>query len=118
MKNTKSSDKNKKQERLLNLIAKTVNEVDGVSCLASYRNENWAKPFIKPSNVRNCIKLFQETEQEGFILDIYINIKNEYKIPDIAWDIQTKVKSKLKSLDLNVKNINVHIQGIDFIKIG
>jgi uncharacterized alkaline shock family protein YloU len=53
----------------------------------------------------------------NILLEVYIEVDYGVKIPDIAWEIQDKVKKELESMTgLKVTTINVHIQGINFEK--
>lgn len=48
-------------------------------------------------------------------LDIYIVVNYGVKIPDIAWEIQDKVKKELENMTgMTVTTVNVHIQGINY----
>ena len=48
-------------------------------------------------------------------VDTYISVQYGLRIPDIAWDVQEKVKEKLESFTgYNVKTVNVNVQGIHF----
>jgi len=50
-------------------------------------------------------------------INLYIIIKYGVRIPDIAWDIQSRVKEGLiKKLGIEVNEIDIHIQGIQFPK--
>jgi len=51
------------------------------------------------------------------LINLYIIIKYGVRIPDIAWDIQSRVKEGLiKKLGIEVNEIDIHIQGIQFPK--
>ena len=48
-------------------------------------------------------------------LDVYIIVNYGVKIPDIAWEIQDKVKKELENMTgMTVVTVNVHIQGINY----
>jgi len=48
-------------------------------------------------------------------VDTYISVQYGLRIPDVAWDVQEKVKEKLESFTgYSVKFINVNVQGIHF----
>ncbi len=50
-------------------------------------------------------------------INLYVIIKYGVRIPDIAWDIQSRIKKDLaKKLDSDIDEINVHVQGIQFPK--
>jgi len=51
------------------------------------------------------------------LIKLNIIIKYGVRIPDIAWDIQSRVKKGLtKKLDIETNEIDIHIQGIQFPK--
>ena len=51
------------------------------------------------------------------LINLYIIIKYGVRMPDIAWDIQNRVKEGLmKKLGINIDKIDIHIQGIQFPK--
>lgn len=50
-------------------------------------------------------------------IDIYLIVEYGVKIPDIAWDVQDKVKKTVEEMTgMNVSAVNIHIQGINFSK--
>jgi len=51
------------------------------------------------------------------LIKLNIIIKYGVRIPDIAWDIQSRVKKGLtKKLSIETNEIDIHIQGIQFPK--
>lgn len=47
------------------------------------------------------------------IIDIYIFAKYRKKIPGLAWEIQTKIREKVKSITgVEVEEINIHVKGV------
>ena len=51
------------------------------------------------------------------LINLYIIIKYGVRIPDIAWDIQSRVKEGLmKKLGTEINEIDIHVQGIQFPK--
>ena len=51
------------------------------------------------------------------LINLYIVIKYGVRIPDIAWDIQSRVKEGLRGkLGTDINEINIHVQGIQFPK--
>lgn len=51
------------------------------------------------------------------LINLYIIIKYGVRIPDIAWDIQSRVKEGImKKLGIDVNEIDIHVQGIQFPK--
>ena len=48
-------------------------------------------------------------------VDAYISVQYGLRIPDVAWDVQEKVKEKLEAFTgYSVKSVNVNVQGIHF----
>jgi uncharacterized alkaline shock family protein YloU len=53
--------------------------------------------------------------EEGLMLDLYITVEYGVKIPEIAWNIQERVKKDVESvIDQPVKKVNIHVQGVHF----
>jgi len=51
------------------------------------------------------------------LINLYIIIKYGVRIPDIAWDIQTRIKEDIKNkLGINIDEIDIHVEGILFPK--
>ncbi|MDD5014158.1 MAG: Asp23/Gls24 family envelope stress response protein [Atribacterota bacterium] len=51
------------------------------------------------------------------LINLYIIIKYGVRIPDIAWEIQSRIKENImEKLAINVNKIDIHIQGIQFPK--
>jgi len=51
------------------------------------------------------------------LINLYIIIKYGVRIPDIAWDIQSRVKEGLmEKLGADINEIDIHVQGIQFPK--
>jgi uncharacterized alkaline shock family protein YloU len=51
------------------------------------------------------------------LINLYIIIKYGVRIPNIAWDIQNRIKESIKNkLGININEIDIHIEGIQFPK--
>jgi len=51
------------------------------------------------------------------LINLYIIIKYGVRIPDIAWDIQNRIKESIKNkLGININEIDIHVEGIQFPK--
>ena len=51
------------------------------------------------------------------LINFYIITKYGVRIPDIAWDIQSRAKEGLKKkLGIEINEIDIHVQGIQFPK--
>lgn len=51
------------------------------------------------------------------VIDIFINVEYGCRIPDIAWEVQNKVKTAVENMTgLNVVTVNIHVQGVNLPK--
>ena len=58
-----------------------------------------------------------EVGEKEAAIDLYIIVEYGARIPEVAWDIQDKVKSTVQDMTgLNVVEVNIHIQGVNFDK--
>jgi uncharacterized alkaline shock family protein YloU len=56
-----------------------------------------------------------EINNNKIIINLFIIIKYGVRIPDIAWDIQNRIKKEIiKKLGTDVQEINIRVQGIQF----
>ncbi|WP_026475872.1 Asp23/Gls24 family envelope stress response protein [Alkaliphilus transvaalensis] len=54
---------------------------------------------------------------KGGFVDLYLIVEYGTKIPDVAWEIQDKVKRSIETMtNLKVIEVNIHIQGVHFPK--
>lgn len=96
---------NTENEEKLGLV-KISEDVVSLCILDSARNIEGFHGFV-----RKGIRINQT--EEGILLDLYITVNYGVKIPEIAWNIQEKVKADIeKTLDQPVKKINIHVQGV------
>lgn len=50
-------------------------------------------------------------------IDLYIIVKYSVRIPELAWEVQENVKNSVETMTgLNVKKVNIHIEGVSFEK--
>jgi len=72
-------------------------------------NENETEKAVRSIKV--------EIKDNKPLVNLYIIIKYGVRIPDIAWDIQSRVKENLmKKLNIDINEIDIHVQGIQFPK--
>lgn len=58
-----------------------------------------------------------EVGEKEAAVDLYIIVEYGCRIPDVAWEIQEKVKKAVETMSgLNVVEVNIHIQGVNFEK--
>jgi len=82
-------------------------EVDGVDSMAgNITNEIVGKLGIKNSS--KGVKI--EIDGEEVYVDLYINIKYGFKIPEVTSQIQDKVKNSIENMTgLKVVAVNIHV---------
>jgi len=55
-----------------------------------------------------------EAGEKEAAIDLYIIVEYGFRIPDVAWSIQEKVKKVVENMTgLNVIEVNIHIQGVN-----
>ena len=89
-----------------------VAEVPGVASMAGGSAGGISEVFSGKKNLAKGIKV----EVEGKKAKIDVNIIVEYgsRIPDVAYEIQTRAKKAVESMTgLQVEEVNVHVQGVD-----
>lgn len=58
-----------------------------------------------------------EVGEKEAAIDLYIIVEFGARIPEVAWDIQDKVKSAVQTMTgLSVIEVNIHVQGVNFDK--
>lgn len=58
-----------------------------------------------------------EVGEKEAAIDLFIIVDFGCRIPDIAWEIQEKVKKSVETMTgLNVVEVNIHVQGVNFEK--
>lgn len=89
-----------------------VSEVSGVAGMAGGFAGGISEVFSGKKNLAKGIKV----EVAGTQAKIDVNIIVEYgsRIPDVAFEIQNRVKKAVESMTgLNVEEVNVHVQGVN-----
>lgn len=68
--------------------------------------------------IRNLSKGIRvESKEEKIYIDIYIIAEFGARIPEVAWNIQERVKNKVENMTgMRVMEANIHVQGINIPK--
>ena len=94
---------------------KVVSGMEGVSRLTGGITDNLSENILGITHSRKGVKLSHK--DDGILIDVYINVLYKVKIPQLAWDIQGKIKSELEKLtNEKVIEVNIHVQGVDLAK--
>ncbi|WAM32570.1 Asp23/Gls24 family envelope stress response protein [Caldicellulosiruptor naganoensis] len=96
------------------IAAVAASEVKGVASMVGTWTGNITEALGK-KNLAKGVKV-QVGEKEAAI-DIYITVEYGVRIPEVAWEIQERVKNAVESMTgLKVVEVNIHVQGIKFEK--
>lgn len=88
-------------------------EINGVSYMRStFVNEVAQKLGAKKSGTQG-VKV--EITEDMATIDLYLVVDYGVKIPELAWNVQEKVKESVEAMTgLSVTAVNIHIEGINF----
>ncbi|MBQ3409542.1 MAG: Asp23/Gls24 family envelope stress response protein [Clostridia bacterium] len=111
--NTADSNKIKIADEVVAVIAgKAVTEVQGVYEMSGGFAGGIGEVLSGKKNLAKGIKVVV-TEKEAKI-DVNIIVEYGVRIPEIAFEIQTKVKKAVETMTgLKVTEVNVHVQGVN-----
>lgn len=71
--------------------------------------------ILKGKNLSKGVKV--EVGEKETAIDLFIIVEYGVRIPDIAWEIQNKVKKAVESMTgLVVVEVNIHVQAVNFEK--
>ena len=100
---------------VITVIAHTVaSEVEGVAGMNPNIADNISSVLGRKSATKG-VKV--EINDKDVTIDFYISVYYGSRIPDVAWQIQERVKSAVESMTgMNVTAINIHVQGVSFEK--
>lgn len=87
-----------------------VSEVEGVYAMAG-GFAGFTEAFSGKKNLSKGIKV--EVGEKSTKIDVNIIVEYGARIPDVAYEIQTRIKKSVESMtDLKVLEVNVHVQGV------
>jgi len=111
--NTADNNKIKIADEVVAVIAgKAVTEVQGVAEMSGGFAGGIGEVLSGKKNLAKGIKVIV-TEKEAKI-DVNIIVEYGVRIPEIAFEIQTKVKKAVETMTgLKVTEVNVHVQGVN-----
>ena len=103
--------KDKKIDNLnefMELIATETLKIEGVSSMGS----NFTDPIPKFGTTVKGVRVSEG--KEGIYIELYVKVKYRMKIPQLAWDLQNRIKEIIsKKYQIAVKEINIHVQGVE-----
>ena len=84
--------------------------IKGVAGMGSSIAGNFAE-LLGKRNLAKGVKV--EISEKNVVVDLFIIVEYGAKVPEVAWNIQEKVKSEVESMTgLNVTAVNVHVEGV------
>ncbi len=88
--------------------------VEGVASLVGGMTDNITKNILR-MNVTKGVKVSRGENHDTLIIDIFVNVYYGFRIPDVAWEIQEKVKKEILEMTGEKTNaVNIHVQGVEF----
>lgn len=89
-------------------------EVKGVAGMSGGFTDDIAEKFGMKSSNKGIKVQVGDTETA---IDIFLIVEYGVRIPDVAWEVQQSVKKAVETMTgLKVKEVNIHIQGINIVK--
>lgn len=89
-----------------------VSEVEGVAGMAGGFAGGISEVFSGKKNLSKGIKV--EATDKTAKIDVNIIVEYGARIPDVAFEIQNRVKKAVESMTgLDVQEVNVHVQGVN-----
>lgn len=89
-----------------------VSEVQGVSSMAGGFAGGITEVLSGKKNLAKGIKV--DKEENNVKIDVNIIVEYGTRIPDIAFEIQNRVKTAVETMTgLKVEEVNVHVQGVN-----
>lgn len=93
------------------IAGKSAMEVSGVYSMAGGFAGGISEVFGK-KNYTKGIKV--DNAEKGLKIDVNIIVEYGARIPDVAYEIQNRVKKSVENMTgLNIEEVNVHIQGVN-----
>ncbi len=90
-------------------------DIAGVAGMSSGITSGLAEFMGTRNNLTKGVKV--DIKEKEALIDLYIIVKYGCRIPEVAWEIQEKVKNAVETMTgLNVTKVNIHIQGVHIEK--
>lgn len=95
------------EDVIVELAGKTVQGIPNIKTAAKFA------PKFGRGKKNGGIRVEVNHSQGEISVDIYVLVKYGQRIPDLAWDVQEKIKDNLERYTgYTVKAVNVNVQGI------
>ncbi len=92
---------------LSSIVILAAEEVEGVAY------DNSAEPTKKNLKLRPSVKV--EFCKDGIIVDVSVRVKQNYRVPDVAFNIQESIKRGVETMtEYKVLTVNVTVLDVEF----
>lgn len=109
-----STNLNISEEVIAIIAGIAAGEVEGVAGMSLGFVDGVSEMFGKKKYSKG-VKV--EIDGDSVVIDIYVIVAYGVRIPDVAWSIQTSVKSNVENMTgLTVQAVNINVQGVNFEK--
>lgn len=99
-------------EKIIGIIEDEISSFDGISRLNSGGiTTSIADTVLRREPLVHGIRV--EKDDESYMISIRVNVYYGVNIPQLSYDIQTKLKKALSNEKISVKSINISVEGID-----
>ena len=103
------------EEVITTIAGIAVSDISGVAEMAGGIAGGITEVLSGKKNLSKGIKA--ETDGNNVKIDVNIIVNYGVRIPDVAFDIQNKVKQSVETMTgLKVNEVNVHVQGVNIEK--
>jgi len=84
----------------------------GVANMTGGLSDSITKTIMGKDPLSKGVKVNQS--EDGIEVDVYVIVDYGVKIPQVAWEIQGRVKKEVESMtDREVIAVNIHVQGVE-----
>jgi len=101
------------EEKIAEIAISSALDVDGVTAMSNEAEGLIPSILARDVIIREGVRLSRDKEGNR-ILDIYIRARYGSKIPQLAWVLQKKIQSDVKTkTKILLNEINIHVEGVD-----
>ncbi|MCL2838585.1 MAG: Asp23/Gls24 family envelope stress response protein [Oscillospiraceae bacterium] len=116
LQNKETGNVNISNEVVAIIASMAANGIAGVTGMNSSLSSGFAE-LLGKKNVAKGVKV--DVKENDAQIDLFIIVEYGAKIPDVAWNVQSKVKSEVESMTgLNITAVNVHVEGVCVPKVA
>lgn len=104
------------EEVISTIAGMAASEINGVAGLSLRPNPDLKGFFSSRHTQKNVSKAIRLEVKDGdATIDVYVNLYMGTKIPDVAAEIQSRVKDAVQNMTgITVSKVNVHVAGVVF----